>query len=450
MKTRGSGHMLLDILGLIGSRVMLVVFGLGTGIITARLLGPHDRGIFTILLLLPQTLVNFAKMGVAQANVYYIRKRGSSISAVSSNSMVLAVVVSVLLVVACYLARPWLLDPFTGGATPALVMLALVAIPFAMVESYFLAILQAVEDFRAYNLQSIYKAIFGFVTIAVALLALKGRLWAALMSQVLVGAGANIWLLYRVQRIAPFGLRWDGSLGRGMLEFGVKSYFQTLAAHLHYKIDVYLIAALLHDPAQVAFYSIAVNITNPILQIPDAIGTVIFPKLAGSSEAAAHSRTAVTCRHTLFATILAAIFYAGVGSQVLTIFYGDRYAPAIRPMLLMLPGIIMISLYQILTRNFTSRNRQQVNIVAAGIALGVNIGLNLVLIPRYGISGAAVSTAISYTLAALLLLFIFVRESGASLRGTVVIRAADLATYPRMLAAAGDHLRGREPGRDAA
>lgn len=449
MKRKASGHMLLDILGLIGSRVLLVVFGLGTGIITARLLGPHDRGVFTVLLLLPQTLVNFAKMGVAQANVYYIRRRGASVATVASNSLVLSLVVSAVLVSACYLARPWVLDPFTKGARETLVVMALIAIPFVMIESYFLSILQAVEDFRAYNLQSIYKAVFSFLTIAVALLALQGRLWAALMSQILVTAGANIWLLYQVRRIAPYGLRWDGTLGRGMLEFGAKSYLQTLAAHLHYRIDIYLIAYFL-DPTQVAFYSIAVNITNPILQIPDAIGTVIFPKLAGSSDIDAHARTAVTCRHTLFATILAAVFYAGVGSQALTIFYGDRYAPAIRPMLLMLPGIIMISLYQILTRNFTSRNRQQVNIVAAGVALGVNFTLNLILIPRLGISGAAISTAISYTLAALLLLFIFVRESGGSLRGTVMIRAADLASYPRMLAAAGDHLRGREARRDAA
>jgi O-antigen/teichoic acid export membrane protein len=449
MKPKASGHMLLDILGLIGSRVVLVVFGLATGIITARLLGPHDRGIFTVLLLLPMTLVNFAKMGVAQANVYYIRKRGASVSTVASNSLVLSLIVSVLLMVACYFARPWVLDPFTKGAPSTLVVLALTAIPFAMIESYFLSILQAVENFRAYNLQSIYKAVFSFVTIAVALLALHGRLWAALMSQIIVIAAANVWLLYQVRQVAPFALRWDRDVGRGTLEFGLKSYLQTLAAHLHYRIDVYLIAYFL-DPSQVAFYSIAVNMTNPILQIPDAIGTVIFPKLAGSSEVDAHARTAVTCRHTLFATVLAAAFYAGVGSQVLTIFYGSRYAPAIRPMLLMLPGVIMISLYQILTRNFTSRNRQQVNIVAAGIALSVNFTLNLLFIPRFGISGAAVSTAISYTLAALLLLFIFVRESGSGLRATVMIRAADLASYPRMLAAAGDHLRGREPRRNAA
>jgi O-antigen/teichoic acid export membrane protein len=447
MKAKPSGHMLLDILGLIGSRLMLVIFGLGTGIITARLLGPHDRGLFTVLLLLPQTLVNLAKMGVAQANVFYIRKRGASVTTVASNSLVLSLTVSVILLAACYVGRNWFIAPFTKGAEPAYVLLALTAVPFVLIESYFLAILQAVENFRANNLQLVYKAVFSFAAIAVALLALQGRLWAALVSQMLVTAGANLWLLYQVRQIAPFSLRWDGAVGRGTLEFGAKSYLQTLAAHLHYRIDVYLIAYFL-SPSEVAFYSIAVNMTNPILHIPDAIGTVIYPKLAGSSEVDAHSRTAVTCRHTLFATILATIFYAGVGSQALTILYGDRYAPAILPMLLMLPGIIMISLYQILTRNFTSRNRQQVNIVAAGLALGVNLTLNLLLIPRLGIVGAALSTAVSYTLAALLLLFVFVRESGESLRGTVVIRAADLASYPRILAAAGSRLRGaRDPAR---
>src|SRR6185503_5938536 len=152
-----SGHMLLDILGLIGSRVMLVIFGLATGIITARLLGPHDRGVFTVLLLLPQTLVNFAKMGVAQANVYYIRKRGASISTVASNALVLTIVVAVLVFFFCFFGGQWVLEPFTKGSEPSAVWLSLTMVPFFLIESYFLAILQAVENFKAYNLQSVYK-----------------------------------------------------------------------------------------------------------------------------------------------------------------------------------------------------------------------------------------------------------------------------------------------------
>jgi O-antigen/teichoic acid export membrane protein len=432
--------MLLDIAGLIGSRLMLVIFGFGTGIITARLLGPHDRGLFTLLIMLPQTLVTFAKMGVAQANVYYIRRARVPVSTVAGNSLMLTGAVTLLLFGACLVGGKWFIHPFVEDAPWSYVWLALILVPFLLIESYFLAILQAVEAFGAYNMQSIYKAVMSFAGIATALLLLHGKLWSALVSQVSVLALANLWLLYQVYRVEPYGVAWNGAVGRGTLEFGVKSYIQTLAAHLHYRIDLYLIALLL-NPEQVAFYSIAVNMTHPILQIPEAIGTVIFPKLAGSSDAQAHERTAVTCRHTLFATIVAAIVYAGIGSQVMVLFYGDRYAPAIPPMFMMLPGIIMISLYQILTRNFTSRNKQQINIVSAGVALAVNITANLILIPRLGIVGAALSTAISYSLAALILLVVFVRESGASVRDTILVGTDDLARYPAMLMATSARFR---------
>src|SRR6185436_9074630 len=108
MKARKtSGNMLLDIAGLIGSRFMLVVFGFGAGIITARLLGPHDRGLFTLLVMLPQTLVTFAKMGVAQANVYYIRRARIPVSTVAGNSLTLTAVVSLLLFAVCYFGERW-------------------------------------------------------------------------------------------------------------------------------------------------------------------------------------------------------------------------------------------------------------------------------------------------------------------------------------------------------
>src|SRR5262249_32841819 len=148
-----------------------------------RWLGPNDRGLFTVLLLLPQTLVNFAKMGVAQANVYYIRKRGASITTVAANSLVLSLIVTLVLLGACFAGWNWIIAPFTKGAARSYVLLALSVVPFVLIESYFLAIMQAVENFRAYNLQSVYKAVFSFVGIAFALLAVHGRLWEALLSQ---------------------------------------------------------------------------------------------------------------------------------------------------------------------------------------------------------------------------------------------------------------------------
>jgi len=145
------------------------------------------------------------------------------------------------------------------------------------------------------------------------------------------------------------------------------------------------------------------------------------------------------CRNTLFITAALGVGCLLFGPFGIRVLYGPRFAGAIRPMLLMLPGIVMMSLYMILTRNFTSRNRQGVNIVAAGVALSVNVGLNCVLIPRWGISGAAISTAVSYSLAALMLLVVFVRESGHSVAETVLVGREEIGGYVR-------HARGLVPG----
>jgi O-antigen/teichoic acid export membrane protein len=215
-----------------------------------------------------------------------------------------------------------------------------------------------------------------------------------------------------------------------MLGFGGKSYLQTLAATLHLRLDQYIIAALL-DPAQVGLYAVAVNMNNLLLKVPEATGTVLFPRLAKSAEAEAHAATSRVCRHTLFVTGVLALGCAVAGPTAVRVLYGSRFAGAITPMLLMLPGIVTMSLYLILTRNFTSRNRQGVNIVAALAALGINFGLNLVLIPRWGIAGAAMSHTVSYSVAAMILLVAFVRESGHTVRETVLVRGTEIGDVLR-------------------
>jgi O-antigen/teichoic acid export membrane protein len=201
---------------------------------------------------------------------------------------------------------------------------------------------------------------------------------------------------------------------------------QTLAATLHLRIDQYLIAFLLGSPAQVAFYAIGVNLVSLLLKIPDATGTVLFPRLAASEQRDAHAATVRVCRNTIFLTALGVMALAVVAPVAIPILYGHRFDRAIRPMLILLPGALMMALYQILTRSFTSHARQEINIMAALIALCLNVGLNLLLIPRFGIEGAALANGLSYGTAALILLAVFVRQSGHTVRETLIVGPGDL------------------------
>jgi len=80
------GRFVRDSAGVFGAQMLATGLGVGTSVITARMLGPHDRGLYQLLTLLPITLSNFVKLGIPQANVYFMRRRGASGSDVASDS----------------------------------------------------------------------------------------------------------------------------------------------------------------------------------------------------------------------------------------------------------------------------------------------------------------------------------------------------------------------------
>jgi len=132
-------------------------------------------------------------------------------------------------------------------------------------------------------------------------------------------------------------------------------------------------------------------------------------------------------------TIVCAAGMFVLGPWFITTWYGEAYAGAVRPLLAMLPGLVTMSLFFILTRHFTSRSRQQVNIAACLTALLANVGLNAVLIPPLGPTGAALATTISYSIATLILLVVFCVETKQRPSVLLLPRLADLRLYTRML-----------------
>jgi O-antigen/teichoic acid export membrane protein len=128
-------------------------------------------------------------------------------------------------------------------------------------------------------------------------------------------------------------------------------------------------------------------------------------------------------------TVPGALVLGLLGPYVITAWYGEPYAPARAPLPWAAVGVVMMSVFVILTRDFTSRGKQRVNILAAILALIANISLNVYLIPAMGIVGAAMATAVSYTGASLLLLVFFSIESRTSPLSTLIPQRDDFAYF---------------------
>jgi O-antigen/teichoic acid export membrane protein len=428
----GDRHFARDIAQVFGGQLAMMAIGVGTGIITARWLGPHDRGLLQLLILLPTTLGNFAKLGIPQASVYFMRRRGAAPSDVASNALWTALVMGGALAVGCWFARDWLMAALLKDAPRSVLIPVLALIPCAILQTYFLGIAQAHQRFREYNIQQIVPNVLGLAGMTLVLIVLKMGLIGAVLTHCAITIFMTIWLGVRIHRIAPLRFRVNTQLAREMVGFGGKSYVQTLAATQHQRLDQYLIGYYT-TPGQVGLYAVAVNMTSLLTRVWESTGTVLFPRLAASDDRAAHAATARVARHTVFLAVAGALALLSAGPIAVPLLFGEKYAGAVAPMLWLLPGLVMMALYQILTRNFTSRGKQEINILAAVMALGLNVGLNVLLIPRWGIVGAAIAHDLSYSTAAFILLVAFVRESGHSVREAMVVSPGEVKAIVQRL-----------------
>ncbi len=432
-----------DVSGTVGTRLITMVFGLITGVITARVLGPENRGIFSLVCLFPASLVTLSKFGQAQAAIYHIKREKFDPAQVAANVLLFGLGVGAVLIAVVLVFRNQLIGTILNGVPMWALLVVLPLIPILLLESYLYGILQATDRFRVFNTRVLAESILTMLCMAIALLVLELGLAGALGVAVGVRFLMALWIVYSVGKETPIQFRFHGELFPRMFRYGLKSHVQIIASHFHFKADTYMVAYFL-GPTQVAFYTIAARLAEHIMYLPQSLGLALFPRLASASEAQVHDMTARACRQTLALTISVAIGLAFLGPYAISAWYGSRYAPAAAPLPYVCIGIVMMSLYVLLSRNFTSRNHQSVNITAAYIALGGNIALNLYLIPRRGIEGAAMATAASYSVSALLLFFFFLRHSGLPWHSALILRRTDLAMWRRL---ALDFWSDMRPGR---
>lgn len=422
-----------EMLALFSSRMGVAALGMVTGVLLARGLGPHDRGLLALALLLPSTLMTVCKLGITQANVYCTRREGASPTQVASNSLVLALGLSMACVLVVWLARDSLTTTLVKGLPLWALALSLWRLPWLLVDNFFWGVLQAMGQFSLYNRRTLSGAALLLIGILAAWSLGRLDLWVALwvysaVTTLVVGS-----LLFSVYRRLSFGWRADFGLLSRQLQFGAKSYTQILTTHLLFRSDIYMVAYFL-DPARTAFYSLALHFTEMLLEIPQAVGWVVYPKLASLPKEEVHRLTAQTCRRTVLLTIAGCVAVVLCGPILIPLWYGKAFTEATLPLPFAALGALAMSVFTILSRDFTSRNRQGVNIQAGVLALGANVALNVLFIPRYGIVGAALATAIAYGLAAGLLVWRFQRESQMGVHNFLIPNRQDVAFIMSALA----------------
>lgn len=215
---------------------------------------------------------------------------------------------------------------------------------------------------------------------------------------------------------------------RHALAFGVPLLVMTASAFAMDIGDRYIINYFL-GKEQVALYSLAYSLLGVVLSLCTLLPSILYPYLAEAWNKKGNYQTFfnMAVKYTLLIAVPSIVGFAVMREEIVTLVSGDAYVAAttVIPVLSFYP---LAAAFNYLLGQLLLLRRQTVLFAGIYIAGGIaNIALNVLLVPRLGILGAAWATLVSYVLVFLLLLW--------TLRATLSVSFA-FVRFPRILGAA--------------
>lgn len=184
---------------------------------------------------------------------------------------------------------------------------------------------------------------------------------------------------------------------RGMLIDAVPLTIGTALTTLLYKVDILLLSRLDTFEA-VGLYSVGYKFADVLALTTTAVLAPALTLQMGlwpTQVQAFRQRTRDTALVVaLLGCVALAGFWASAGPLITTL-YGDRFGVATSSSRLLVAGAALAMLTQVGFNVLIATGRQRVYPFVGLVGLGLNVGLNLVLIPRMSFDGAAVATLVT-------------------------------------------------------
>jgi O-antigen/teichoic acid export membrane protein len=191
------------------------------------------------------------------------------------------------------------------------------------------------------------------------------------------------------------------------LRYSAVNYLANAVQFLAYRID-YWIVDHYHGQAELGIYALAVRLGQMLWIVPVVAASILFPLgSAGKADTALLGRL---LRLLVPFSLLIAFLMAILSPWLLPLVFGTAFAPSIRPLLFLLPGILLFSINIILAAWFAGTGRPRYNLYVAAVSCLLILILDLAWIPAHGAVGAAWASTVAYSSSAIMSLWLYRKD----------------------------------------
>jgi O-antigen/teichoic acid export membrane protein len=414
--------------------------GAALSIVLARTVGPTGNGRFALLVTLSGLTAMVVSLGLAAGITFEVSRRRWSVRGASRTSYAAGAVLGAAGFGAGLAVFLLLRHSVFSGISTTLAIVALASLPPVIAYQFADAILLARERYEAYaGLELSHSATLLLIGAGLgAAFGLSGAV-VGLPAAAVVGAVTGVVLLLPETR-RDVTVDRAGLLTRA-LRFSLQSWGANLLQQINYRFDLLILAGYA-STRDVGVYSVALTLTTVAWILPQALQTVLFPRVASLDEATvtgevsvdeSNSALAKAIRHGVLLTIPILLLMSLLLLVAVPLIYGPKFHDTIWLGFVLLPGTVMVGVGKILGSVVTGRGYPRYALYGSGLSALAALALYFGLIPPFHAWGAAVASSVTYAFGALVGLYYFRRVTSVGLREAFVPRGEDVADYGDLL-----------------
>lgn len=371
-------------------------FSLGLGflvtILITRNFSVEVFGEYSYLLSIALTCFQFAHLGFSSANTYYIVHNKRLLPFLLANTQVLGLIVGVITMIILLI-----LNMFYFHRDVSLIIVTAMMVPFLVITELNRGLLIGLGKIKVANYLDLLSKVF-YTLMIIAVIIYFQSIWALLFAYVLQMLIYSSTSFYSLLKKSNNKLKTSYNLFKKTSNYSIRIYITLFLSFLVLKIDVYFIEYFMGNKP-LGLYSLAASLATHLILIVQVIVPLLLPKLATIKNTTERIKK---LRNIIFYSLILLLginlgFYI-FGKWFVVLVFGDKYIESVIIIQILLMATSVLGIEAILAQYYAFIGKIKFLIYYWIITLLLNIILNYLWIPEYGIEGAAWASLLSYTL----------------------------------------------------
>lgn len=396
------------------------------------MLGPAGRGSLFAGVQTSGLAVTFGALSIGEGLIYSLGKRKTDRSEVFGTILLLCGTLSLILVALLYpllvLLGDLVFDEALGRLIPVLIGL----VPAMVIEYVGLSALKGLKEFTVSNKLSIYSKLAILISLASGFFTFGASIEVALYCYLASMTLTSMALLAVIYFVCGKKIKSNFRALPEIAAFGAKVHLGTALNEAEYRLDIYILLLFLNSSA-VGLYTVATVMGQILWYVSNSINTVLYPYVVSSSESSREEfslriiKTSFLCNLIILTSLL--IF----GSYFIELLYGEEFSYSYAVFVMLAPGLLFDTLSRGIFSWLKGVGQPLAQTKISVLTLGMNLALNLLLIPKFGLIGAAAASTLTYTIKAMISGYVFCKISKVEFRSIWALTDEDVKPFASLI-----------------